>query len=114
MAVRLIVRAPGETSGSGSARGPDPKLVVLMARAHDWLNRLTSGRCDSVEAIAREVKVTGSYVTRVLYLAFLAPDIVHRIVRGEHSPELTADRLMRMLPLPSAWDEQRKLLGLPV
>ena len=112
MAVRLIVRAPGAPPGSGSSRGPDPKLVALMAKAHDWFSRLASGRCDSVEAIAREAGVAGSYVTRVIYVAFLAPDIVHLIVRGEHSPELTSDRLMRMVPLPQAWDEQRELLGL--
>ena len=112
MAVRLIVRAPGELPGPGSGRGSDPKLVALVAKAHDWFDRLASGRSDSVEAIARDAKVTGSYVTRVIYVAFLAPDIVHRIVRGEHSPELTSDRLMRMVPLPQAWDEQRKVLGL--
>lgn len=40
MAVRLVVRAPGEAV----TRGPDPKLVALVAKAHDWFARLSSGR----------------------------------------------------------------------
>ena len=47
-----------------------------------------------------------------IYLAFLAPDIVQRIIRGDHPPEWNATRLIRAVPLPLAWDEQRTRLGL--
>ena len=79
-----------------------------------WLpqSECTSGRCNSVHANAREEQVTSYYVTRVVYLAFLAPDIVQRIVRGEHPLTLNATRLIRAVPLPLAWDEQRTRLGL--
>ncbi|HEV2219619.1 MAG TPA: recombinase family protein, partial [Casimicrobiaceae bacterium] len=108
MAVRLIVQSPGVAS----TRGADPKLVAVVARAHEWLARLTSGRCNSVQAIANEEQVSSSYVTRVIYLAFLAPDIVQRIIRGDHPIELNAARLMRAVPLPLHWGEQRARLGL--
>ena len=78
MAVRLIARIPGESRMTR----PDPKLAAIVAKAHDWFARLSSGRRDSVGAIAREERVTSSYVTRVVHLAFLAPDIVQRILRG--------------------------------
>ena len=94
-----------------SVRRPDPKLVALLAKAHDWFARLSSGRYDSVRAIARQEHVGSNYVTRVIYLAFLAPDIVQRIVRGEHPKELNADRVIRMVPLPDAWADQRTLFG---
>lgn len=110
MAVRIIVRTQGEAVN----RGPDPKLVALLAKAHDWFARLRSGRCNSILAIAREEQVTSSYVTRVVYLAFLAPDIVERILRGNHPSTLTADRLNRIGPIPLAWEEQRALLGLTI
>jgi len=51
------------------------------------------------------------YVTRVMHLGLLAPDIVQRIVRGEHPPAITSDSLIRMTPLPCDWTEQRALLG---
>jgi DNA invertase Pin-like site-specific DNA recombinase len=108
MAVRLIVRTPGETT----IRKPDPILVARIARAHKWFAQLSSGQCDSIKAISQEEQVTSSYVTRVIYLAFLAPDIVQRIIQGDHPPELNTDRLIRMVPLPLAWNEQRVLLDM--
>jgi len=108
MAVRLIVRTPGETT----IRKPDPKLVARIAKAHKWFARLSSGQYDSIKAISQEEQVTSSYVTRVIYLAFLAPDIVQRIIQGDHPPELNTDRLIHMVPLPVAWDEQRVLLNM--
>ena len=57
-------------------------------------------------------RLRSSHVTRVIYLAFLAPDIVQRIVRGEQPVDLTTDRLIRMGPLPVAWEDQRVLLGM--
>ena len=109
MAVRLIVRASGEPV----TRGVDVKLVALITKAHDWFERLSSGRCDSVQAIAQQEKITTvAYVMRVMHLAFLAPDIVQAIVRGEQPMKVTVDRLMRMGPLPLAWEDQRELLGM--
>lgn len=107
MAVRLILRAKGEAA----KRGPDPKLVALLAKAHDWFSRLMTGRADSVRAIAREERVSSSYVTRVIYLAFLAPDLVQEIARGQQPVKLNADRLIRMAPLPNSWADQRRLFG---
>ncbi|MDO9314893.1 MAG: hypothetical protein Q7T97_10155 [Burkholderiaceae bacterium] len=109
MAVRLIVGPAGESA----TRGTDAKLVALISKAPDWFERLSSGRCDSVQAIAQQEQIaSSSYVTRVIYLAFLAPDLVQRIVRGEEPVGLTADRLIRMGPLPVAWEDQRVLLGM--
>ena len=107
MAVRLIVNA----SGSPARREPDATMVALLAKAHDWMGRLTSGRSTSIETIALIERVQGSYVSRVASLACLAPDIVQRIARGEHSPQLNAQRLFSSLPLPIDWNQQRVLLG---
>jgi DNA invertase Pin-like site-specific DNA recombinase len=112
MAVRLIVSAPGATDGRVSAGKPDPTLVALVGKAQTWFDRLSSGHADSVLAIARELRIGSPYVARVIHLAFLAPDIVQRIARGDHPVELNADRLIRMVPLPMDWQAQRVLLGL--
>ena len=91
---------------------PDPKLIGLIGKAHDWFAKLSSGQRDGVAAIAQEEQVTSSYVTRVVQLAFLAPDIVHLIHRGEQPLELNSYQLIRMVPLPLHWAEQHKVLGL--
>ncbi len=52
------------------------------------------------------------YLSRLLRLPSLAPDIVTSIINGKHPPQLSAKRLMRLaLKPPTYWAEQRKLLG---
>ena len=51
-------------------------------------------------------------MTRTIYLAFLAPDIVERLARGEQPIGLGVQRLVAMSPLPMDWSEQRRALGL--
>jgi hypothetical protein len=63
-----------------------------------------------LKEIAAEVGISSSYVTRLLRLAFLAPDIVTAILNGRQSPQLTANRLMDNTRLPLDWFAQRKLL----
>lgn len=108
IAMRLVIRPTGDVS----PRGPDPKLGVLIARAHDWFSRLTSGRYDGVQAIATEEKVTSSYVTRVIYIALMAPDLALRLLSGDHPRELNATHLLSVMPLPERWDDQRQVLGM--
>ena len=85
--------------------------VALIAKAQDWFSQLRSGKADSIQAIAQSENVTGSYVTRVIYLAFLSPDIVGAIVAGKHPPTLSAQRLIQSVPLPLRWSDQRDELG---
>ncbi len=106
MAVRLVVRPAGSTIDPVVDAG----LVALIGKALDWFERLRSGRADSALAIAEQDQVRSAYVTGVMGLAYLAPDIVHRLVRGDHPRELTVGRLMKMLPLPLDWEEQRVVL----
>ena len=108
VALRLIIHAAGDAK----SRGPDPKLGALIAKAHDWCSRLTSGRYDGVQAIATEEKVTSSYVTRVIYVALMAPDLALRILKGDHPSELNARKLLGMVPLPEGWEDQRQALGM--
>ncbi|MBS0318580.1 MAG: recombinase family protein [Proteobacteria bacterium] len=107
MAVRLIVN----TTEAGSRRTPDATLIALLAKAHDWFGELTSGRIESVAALASKEQVSAGYATRLIHLALMAPDIVERIVRGEHPPQLTAAKLMQWMPLSQDWSEQRRMLG---
>ena len=72
---------------------------------------LLSGGVASIEEIAQREGVTGSYVTRLLRLAFLAPDITAAILHGRHSPELTAATLLRHSRLALDWAHQRSALG---
>ncbi len=91
-----------------------PNLIKLVARSIDWFERLKSGEICSLEEIAKGERMSPSDVSRFLPLAFLAPDIVESIANGRQPIELTVQHLKRLSPLPSHWDEQRRLLGFPV
>jgi len=90
----------------------DPGLLRIITRAHDFQERLIQNPNLTVPAIAVQDQLTIGYLSRLLRLPSLAPDIVTAIINGQHPPQLSAKRLMRLaLKLPTDWAEQRKLLG---
>jgi hypothetical protein len=90
----------------------DPGLLRIIARAHDIQARLMQSTDLTLHATASQERVTPGYVSRLLRLPLLAPDIVTAIVDGKNPPQLTAKKLMRLaLEIPIDWTEQRKLLG---
>jgi site-specific DNA recombinase len=92
----------------------DPGLLRIVTRSHDFHQHLFHKPDLTVPAIARQEGLTIGYLSRLLRLPSLAPDIVTAIINGEHPPQLSAKRLMRLaLKLPTDWAEQRKLLGVP-
>ena len=106
-AMRLVVR-----DQTTEAKVPDPGLIALLTRANRWFAALRSGESDSISSLAQQHRQAGRDVTRTIYLAFLAPDIVERLARGEQPIGLGVRRLMALSPLPMDWAEQRRLLGL--
>jgi hypothetical protein len=90
----------------------DPALLRIVARAHDIQERLMQKSGLTLHAIASAEHVTPGYVSRLLRLSSLAPDIITAIVNGKNPPQLTAKKLMRLaLEIPVDWTAQRKLLG---
>jgi len=89
----------------------DRKLVESIAQARQWMDCLTNGEGISVADIARKVGLDDGEISRILPLAFLAPDIITAILHGRQPVELTARRLKRLKPLPLLWADQRRVLG---
>jgi len=89
----------------------DDTLMKALARAHRWCRQLASGEVASVAALAETAGCTPAYVTQLLSLAFLAPDIVELILRGAQPKRLTLAALLAA-KLPLSWREQRRVLGL--
>ena len=96
---------------SGKTQGqPDPQLCRLVARARLCFDQLASGEIPSVRIMAEHNGSHESDISRILPLAFLAPDIVEAILDGRQPVELTAESLKRLPALPTDWDAQRRLL----
>lgn len=102
-----IILADPSTEG----RAPDDGLVRLIVKAHACLAQLTDGSGRGIGEIASANGVDRSDFSRILRLAFLAPDIVDRLLNGTHPTECTAQKLSRLTELPHSWAEQRALIG---
>ncbi len=89
----------------------DPSLVRLIAKAWALREALVSSSAPSLTAVATEQGISQSYATRLVRLAWLAPDIVEAILGGCQPTNLTASRLMQDTRIPTDWQDQRRALG---
>jgi hypothetical protein len=62
----------------------------------------------SVSDIGEAEGISKSYVSRILRLALLAPDIIDDILTGRADQGVMLEQLER--PMPANWDEQRRCL----
>jgi hypothetical protein len=82
-------------------RRQDITLIKVVARAFRWRRMLESGRFATINELAAAEKINASYVSRVLRLTLLAPDIVEAILDGRQPEGMTLPRLME--PFPVEW-----------
>jgi len=80
----------------------DSTLVKALARAFRWRRLLEGGVYASCEELAGAERINSSYVSRVLRLTLLAPEVVEAILDGRQPSELTMARLFR--PFPLEWE----------
>ncbi len=104
---KLIVTPEGGGAWSPAPARPDDTLFRALARAHRWQRMLDRGHYSTIREIEKAEGVTNSYVSRVLKLNLLAPDIVAAILDGRQSRALQLEKLA--YALPASWAEQRRL-----
>jgi hypothetical protein len=97
--------------GSPQPRRADNALVKALARAFRWKRMLESGEYATIAELAEREGIAPSYMTRVLRLTLLAPDIVDAILDGKQGPEVTLSKVLG--PFPVSWAEQRVHFGTP-
>jgi hypothetical protein len=85
-------------------RRQDITLIKAVARAFRWRRMLESGRFATINELAAAEKINSSYVSRVLRLTLLAPDIVEAILDGRQREGMTLPALMQ--PFPVEWTAQ--------
>ena len=106
MANRIVVE------GANGEPTPNEPLIRAIACGRAWFEELASGRASSFGEIAARIGVTDRYVSRIVDLAFLAPDVVETILQGEQAVDLTVKSLTVDGSVPVLWAEQRRALGL--
>jgi hypothetical protein len=96
---RKQVLTPGGDPCWAPARGQvDSTLVKALARAFRWRRMLEMGRYGTIAELAAAEKINSSYVSRVLRLTLLAPDIVETILDGRQPDLMTLPGLLEAPP----------------
>ncbi|MBT3141350.1 hypothetical protein DS909_07985 [Phaeobacter gallaeciensis] len=90
--------------GASSQRKMDNTLVKALARAFRWKRMLKSGAFTTIGDLAEREGIAPSYLTRVLRLTLLAPDVVEAILGRTQEPEVSLARLLE--PFPADWQRQ--------
>jgi len=101
---RKLVLMPGGMAIRGAAAA-DTTLVKALARAFRWRRMLEAGNYGTINELAAAEKINSSYVSRLLRLTLLAPDIVEAILDGRQPYDMTLPGLMD--PFPVEWERQK-------
>ncbi|APF87766.1 MULTISPECIES: LacI family transcriptional regulator [Ralstonia solanacearum species complex] len=102
---RQVVVPQGIASAHEETHAPTA-LQIALARGHRWLRMIESGQVRNIAELADREKIDRSYVSRMINLTTLAPDIQAAIL-NETLPEevalfdLAADT-------PQCWEAQRR------
>ena len=70
---------------------------------------MITGQVSNMKMLAKQEDVTQRYIAHLIKLAFLAPDIIKAIIKGDIPKKLTLGRLKKGFSYD--WNEQRRELG---
>ncbi|WP_363351849.1 hypothetical protein [Methylocystis echinoides] len=94
---------PPEREPGFQARLQDPHILRALGRAWAW-RRLENGEAATIQDIALAERVTDRYVSRIMRLAYLSPDVLERLLLWRVPPAVSINDLMKASYLP--WVEQ--------
>ena len=97
---RKLMIAPDGMAPRGTSAA-DTTLVKALARAFRWRRMMEAGRFATINELAAAEKINSSYVSRLLRLTLLAPDIVDAILDGRQPEGMTLPALME--PFSVEW-----------
>ncbi len=102
---RKVIVAPDGAPQAPARPQVDSTLVKALARAFRWRRMMESGRFATIDELAAAEKINSSYVSRVLRLTLLAPDIVEAILDGRQPEGMTLPGLTK--PFAVEWGSQQ-------
>ena len=101
---KLVITPDGTTTAPVTRAGLDSALLKALARGFRWRKLLETGDFATIEEIAASERINPSYVSRVLRMTLLAPEIVEAILAGKQPEGLTMARAMQ--PFLLEWSQQ--------
>jgi len=74
---------------------PNQELVLCIARSWKWYQDLTKGKVKSLQELAKMERTSVETITRNLPLSSLKPDQIERLLKGQHTPDLSVAKLIK-------------------
>lgn len=108
---RQVVLPQGLCAQPEERRAPTA-LQIALARGHRWLRQIETGQARNLAAIAGREKIDRSYVSRMVNLTTLAPDIQAAILDETLPGEVSLFDLATDTPLD--WQAQRQRIACAV
>jgi len=106
---KLIV-PPAGTAFVRTTSTFDLPLIRTLGKAFYWQKLIDTGEVANATELARRFKLEQGWVSEVLRMTRLAPDIIRAILDGRQPRHLNLHALRgRQAEVPLAWDAQRKL-----
>jgi ParB-like chromosome segregation protein Spo0J len=108
----ISLEATVSAAGAGSrklvfadqnAKTPDAVVIKAIARASVWFENLTAGKSKSMAEIAAREDITDNYVSNLIHLAWLPPDVVGRVLDGDAEVTGMAKRAMLTRKSDAVW-----------
>jgi hypothetical protein len=97
----LVITPDGVSSAPAPRTRIDGALLKALARGFRWRKLLEKGDFATIEEIAVAENINPSYISRLLRMTLLAPEIVEAILVGRQPEGLTMARAMQ--PFPAEW-----------
>ncbi len=104
---RKLVVSPDGTDWKKPRHRIDNTMVKALARAFRWQRFLENGQYATIEEIAKAEKINTSYISRILRLTLLSPEIVEMILDGRQPTSMTLKSLQKSFP--GDWEAQRQM-----
>ena len=95
---------PPEPEAHFQSRSQDPHILKALGRAWAWRRRLEAGEVATINEIAKAEGFTDRFVSRMVRLAYLSPDVLERLVISRDPPSVSVNELIDATYLP--WAKQ--------
>lgn len=103
---RKYIIAPTEPA---KATAPKESMLKALGRAFHWQSMIENDPSLTHEAIANKVGYNPGYVSKIMHMTLLAPDVIEAILDRNYPKYLTLTDIQKA---GFMWDEQRRIFGL--
>ena len=108
---KFILDSDGKEISVGKTN-KNPALINALVKAKKWNGSFKTGEAKTITDIARANNVRTSYVSRILRMEYLSPNIKNAIMEGTQPPSFSISKVSESFPI--SWKEQEELFSFQI